>query len=286
MNFPPFWAKGECKRFSCWGWSNNSLAEAQAAGRANAQRAMSRSEANEMVKHHYGYGDDRPLREPVLREFKDAAGERLAVITRNYYGCQVLNTAQIMFVDVDLPEPPGQPSGLGNLFKSLFGGGKTSPPPAKPDSEQEALLAKARNIASRQAGWGWRVYRTRAGFRLLATHQLFDPAQTSSDPLFDELGADKLYRRLCKAQKCFRARLTPKPWRCNAGQPPCVWPWTDTEAKLRFEKWEARYLQASQAFATCDLLAALGHTPPDPAIAPIIAVHDEMTRVGSRLPLA
>jgi len=76
MNFPPFWAKGECKRFSCWGWSNNSLAEAQAAGRANAQRAMSRSEANEMVKHHYGYGDDRPLREPVLREFKDAAGER------------------------------------------------------------------------------------------------------------------------------------------------------------------------------------------------------------------
>ena len=286
MNFPQFWAKAEFKSFACWGWSNASLAEAQAAARANAKKTSARCEANEMVKRHYGYGDDRPLREPVLREFKDPNGAMLAVITRNYYGCQVLNTAQIMFIDVDLPEAPRGPSGLAKLFKGLFGGAKSSAPPAKPDPAQEGLLARVRQVASNQAGWGWRIYRTRAGLRLLATHQFFDPVQSASHPLFDDLGADPLYRRLCKAQKCFRARLTPKPWRCNVGQPPCAWPWADTEKEQQFKKWESGYINASRSFATCELVDTIGNTQMDAAIAPIVAVHDELTRVDSKLPLA
>ncbi len=285
MNFPQFWAKGQFRKFSCWGWSNHSLAEAQAVGRANAEMAMARYDAKEMVKRRYGYGSDRPLREPVLRELKDPNGEVTAVITRNAYGCQVLNTAQILFVDVDLPEPE-KSTGLGKLLKGLFGGAKPSPPAAGPDPAQIGLLAKAGKLAARQPGWGWRVYRTRAGFRLLATHQLFDPANTASDPLFDELGADPLYQKLCKAQKCFRARLTPKPWRCKSGMPPGPWPWADAKQEQRFKEWETRYLGASRAYATCELLATLGNTQVDAAIAPILAIHDETTRVGSSLPLA
>ena len=50
-----------------------------------------------------GYYPNRPFREQIIRELKDAAGQTSAVITRNAYGCLVLNTARMMFVDIDLP---------------------------------------------------------------------------------------------------------------------------------------------------------------------------------------
>ena len=80
---------------------------------------------------------------------------------------------------------------------------------------QDSAIAKVENWTRNNPDWGWRIYRTRAGLRLLATHALFDPEAAASDGVFDALGADPLYRQLCKTQKCYRARLTPKPWRCG-----------------------------------------------------------------------
>ena len=53
-----------------------------------------------------------------------------------------------------------------------------------------------------------------------------------------------LYRRLCRTQKWFRARLTPKPWRCGFENPPCRWPWPDGRAEARYKDWETRYKKA------------------------------------------
>ena len=39
-------------------------------------------------------------------------------------------------------------------------------------------------------------------------------------------------------------------------------------------------------YATCELVATLGDTQVDAAIAPILAVHDETSCVGSKMPLA
>ena len=69
-----------------------------------------------------------------MQEIKNGSGEAAAVITRNSYGCLVLNTVRAMFVDIDLPEP--KPSG--GLFKRLFG--KSDPAP--PVNQQGAALAK------------------------------------------------------------------------------------------------------------------------------------------------
>ncbi len=63
--------------------------------------------------------------------------------------------------------------------------------------------------------WGWRIYRTKAGFRLLATHRPVFPSEPLAEEAFQEFKADILYRKLCVNQKCFRARLTPKSWRCG-----------------------------------------------------------------------
>ena len=286
MNFPQYWALGKCRGYSSWRSSDRSQAEAQTEADAAAQKlaALFESGATAHLRHTY-YGSDRPQREQVLRRFAADSGGAEAVITRNGYGCLVLNTAQIMFVDVDLPQAEPA-SGAGGWLGRLFGRGKpTAPPSLGPDAMKTELLARAAQTLQRHPDWGWRVYRTRAGFRLLATHKLFDPADPAEE-VFQELGADPLYRQLCKVQKCYRARLTPKPWRCGIRQAPRSWPWPSAKVEEEFKRWDARYLAACEGRATCELIATLGNPEIHAAIQPIMAIHDDTTRALSKLPLA
>ena len=276
MNFPPFWARGASGDFCCWRWSSNSVAEAQSLANQAAQQLAERFAHGDFPPKHGGYYPNRPFREPVLQEIKNDAGETDAVITRNSYGCLVLNTSRVMFVDVDLPEPksPG-------LFSRLFG-----KPSAAPVVTESNAIAKVENWTRNNPDWAWRIYRTRAGLRLLATHALFDPESAASDGVFDALGADPLYRQLCKAQKCYRARLTPKPWRCGVRTKPERWPFLDARAEKHFQKWEAQYQSFAAGWATCELVKQIGSVEVHPTIRPVLELHDEMTRVESKLKLA
>lgn len=282
MNFPRFWSKGEANGFEGWGWSNESLEAANARGVETALRVAARFERGELnvPAARYGYAD-RPLREEVLREFRDEAGAVSGVITRNSYGCLVLNTAKLMFVDVDFPEPPAAGSGF---FGRLFGA-KEAVAPAN-EATQKAALEQAANWVQRNPGWGWRIYHTRAGLRLMATHQPFDPTDPVCAAVFEAMNADPLYRRLCQNQQCYRARLTPKPWRCGIQAKPERWPWKSERHEKRFRAWDESYLAAAGKFATCRLAAEMGSTAIPPALASLIQIHDETTRVSSGLALA
>ena len=208
---------------------------------------------------------------------KTATGEVAAVVTRNSYGCLVLNTARVMFVDVDLPEPkrPG-------LFQRLFGKPQVTPP----GNPQNDAIAKAELWARNHSDWGWRIYRTRAGLRLLATHALFDPETAAANGVFDALGADPLYRRLCQTQKCFRARLTPKYWRCAA---------TDRRraGRLRMKKPKNASINGRRNTTNsprhsppASSSGKIGNADVHPDVQLILGVHDETTRAESKLELA
>lgn len=278
MDFPRFWARGEREGQISWRWSDRSLAEAQTLAEEAAQRIADRIRHGDIPQRHQGYYPGRPFREPVLRELRNTSGELVAVVTRNSYGCLVLNTARVMFVDVDLPEP--KPSG--GLLKRLFG-----KPDLKPPKEaQNDAIAKAEIWTRKNPDWGWRIYRTRAGLRLLATHALFDPETAVSDGLFDALGADPLYRQLCKAQKCFRARLTPKAWRCGIHDKPERWPWLTPKAEQKFQMWENIYQSTCRNWATCEMVLRIGNRDVHPDVHIVIELHDETTRAGSKLALA
>jgi hypothetical protein len=277
MNFPKFWAKASQDDFICWRWSNVSLADAQRLADEFVRKMAERIRASGWPTDRYGYGE-RPLREEVIGEFKDTAGNVTAVVTRNTQGCLVLNTANMLFVDIDFPQQ--KPIGL---LKKLFG--KPEPPPSQHPLEAR-VLSQAESWAQAHPGWGWRVYRTRAGLRLLATHALFNAEAAETDAMFEQLGADPLYRRLCKAQKCFRARLTPKPWRCGLRQPRTRWPFLDEKSAARFKQWETRYTEACQDKATCALITTYGNPTAHAAIQPLLTLHDETTRANSSLPLA
>jgi hypothetical protein len=278
MNFPQFWARGVCGDFFCWRWSSSSLGEAQTLADQAAAQLAERFKHGDLPGQRHGYYPDRPFREQVPRELKNPAGELVALVTRNSYGCLVLNAARVMFIDVDLPEPKRN----GGWFSRLFGKPDLTPP----GDPQDAALAKAEAWSRNHTGWGWRVYRTRAGLRLLATHVLFEPEVAATDGVFDALGADPLYRQLCLNQKCFRARLTPKPWRCGVLRKAERWPWLNEKAEARFKKWEVGYQAKSSQWATCECIRKLGNSGVHPDVQLVLAVHDEVTRAESKLGLA
>jgi hypothetical protein len=106
MKLPRYWAKGtvkttdQCGRthsFSCWGWSDLSLGDAEKKGEQRAANIAQRVLKGQRLDR-YLY-TNRPLREEILQEFTDSQGTTYAAITRNSYGCHVLNTTNVMFVN-------------------------------------------------------------------------------------------------------------------------------------------------------------------------------------------
>jgi hypothetical protein len=275
MNFPKFWARANVGEVIRWGWSEQSMAEAQSLAQKSAQELAELLRKGDRPSRKGAYYPNRPFREQVLQEIKNDAGEIAAVVTRNSYGCLVLNTARVMFVDIDFSD--SKPI---RLLQMLFGKKK---PPA---DTRDTALARIADWSNRRPEWGWRIYQTKAGLRLLATHVLVEPASTMSDEIFTALAADPLYRMLCQNQKCFRARLTPKPWRCGVRGKPARWPWLDARQERLFQQWQGHYESLAFNWATCKLIQEIGNPTVHPDVQLILKLHDSMTRVETTLPLA
>lgn len=291
MKFPRYWSKGSFQadpgykapfKAQVWQWSDDSLEDAHRKAEEAARRLAQRLEVGQTLPRGYGYSD-RPLREPVLREFTCSDGQPAAILSRNAFGCTILNTARMMFIDVDdSPNSPDDGPEAKSLLSRLFGS-RRKEPSGQPYTARLNSFAEA--LGSR-GHWNLRVYRTRAGFRLVAAHGWFDPLSNEVAAIFREFGGDPLYGKLCTVQECFRARLTPKPWRVGCGAPPVRWPFQEAGHEQGFKRWEADYLAAARNHATCRLLQTLGAGSIHPEIQPLIKLHDDLTRAQTDLPLA
>ncbi|HEU0299414.1 MAG TPA: hypothetical protein VFR37_08175 [Longimicrobium sp.] len=313
---------GKPMRFHVWRGSRSSAAEAQALADEAVQRMAERIRRGEGFPERYTYGD-RPLREEVVRELPATPSSDVpdAAITRNSYGALVLNAARAFFIDVDVeradgdgPASPGSssafpgtnpaaaikelvdtlpiPGGVKSILGGLFGGGggsarpSTPTPPPTPTDPASAALGRLRAWISAHPDWRVRVYRTHSGLRYLVTHAIFTPQDPQVQAAMTSLGADPQYVRLCQAQKSFRARLTPKPWRVGMENPPVSFPYEGQAEEGAMREWASRYDRASQGRATCQLVEELGSGTEHPEVAPLRALHDEHTRAASGLPLA
>jgi hypothetical protein len=157
-----------------------------------------------------------------------------------------------------------------------------SPPRvSSPGAKQIALLEAWVGESQRRTA---RVYRTAAGLRYLLPATELDPTSDEVRELFKRLKADPCYARLCRVQECYRARLSPKPWRIGVGNPPGVIKYGTDAAN--FMQWNDAYQKASMQHAVCKLLTTLGTAPPTEDAARVIDLHDAATGVGSELPLA
>jgi len=195
------------------------------------------------------------------------------IITRNRYGALVLNSDELLFLDIDYLSPK-----FGEWLGSLFG--------KKLPDVKTRIFRKIEELAGKPEfeGIGFRVYETCRGVRLLlsinAKNFLRSPEMI---PLFRKFGADPLYQDLCIRQNCCRARLTPKPARI--GMKTLMkfrFPYAEEE-KEAIRQWLAEYEKKSENFAVCRLSARYGKRFTSPAV----EFHDRITKADARrLPLA
>lgn len=235
------------------GVSFNSRDEAEALAEAQAQLAVdaARSGANADVIA-YAYIVNRKT-EPLVETLGDVAGSA-ARITVNGYGALVLNAAGALFVDVD-----------------------TSDEGENPAAEPPRQIADA---LGRHPELYFRSYRTRGGWRLLCANAVFDPASPEAQSLLTDLGADPKYVLLCRAQRSFRARLTPKPWR--AGYRP-----REIEPGQGVRRADVqRYIDHTWRYATARFVDAAGPNQTALEVSSIVDFHDRWTQATSGKPLA
>lgn len=325
MIVPKFWAEGRLRErrksgqvtVRRWGWSDESQEKAQAHADLRTKEALQRILAGEAIdrrepKVPYNGAEGIPIREEILSQHGET------VITRNAYGAHCLNTPDVLFADVDLGDPPvpcwpllgpalaagvaglglgaphrvmvGIAAFLGTLALMSFGWKlvRRTARALAGGAEKQARDRIDRFVKT-HPGCLLRIYRTPAGFRVLAQHRLFDPSSPEALELFDDLDCDPIYVRMCVKQHCFRARVSPKPWRIGLSRhmkpSPGVWP-VDPSRKAKRAEWVATYEEASLGYASCRYLTTLGDGKEAAEVVPVRELHDTLSRALGSLPIA
>lgn len=326
MLVPAYWAeareqarhKGRTITVRRHGWSDESVDAAQAHAQSRARAALDAILAGEALprrERRTNYGvEGVPIREQIVSRHGDV------VVTRNSYGALCLNTPDVLFTDIDLEQAPAGcvlPLGmLGALAAVGFAAGwwlghwalgiaiagvavyaanawmlrRRRAMHDRDGGAEARAFAPVDAFAAAHPHWHLRVYRTPAGLRVLAMHRCFDPQEPEAQVLFEALRADALYAVMCRVQHCFRARLTPKPWRIGISRRirPPVAAWSAEQASLPGRlAWIADYETRSAGHAACRFLRALGDTAAvDPKADAVRALHDAMAKAHEDLPLA
>ncbi len=300
MNIPKYWEKKEVtfdidgREAICniWGHSDGDPEAARQMIEEKipqVEEAIRRRWDDEDGKYAGGYKGDYYtvdfIREHRLEEISQDS-EEIAVITRNSYGSKIINCPEVMFVDIDTEEEDYWGPNSGCL--SLFLGSSPKEPAPRPEFSPAKIdaLARVKGYVDSNPGTGFRIYETTLGLRLIATHQLYDPAADATMELLKALDCDELYMRLCSVQKCFRARLTPKPWRIDLTKPPVHRHLTAPGVpNPGYDSWLENYETVSKGYQACRFMEKIGLEAPEPAIKEVVRVHDEACGANGDLPL-
>lgn len=326
MIVPTYWAEGRLQHRAKgrqvtvrrFGWSDLSQEDAQVLANARTREAFERALAGEALPRRegrvpYNGAEGVPIREEIV------AREGDCVITRNSYGALCLNTPNALFVDIDLHDP-GPDRALSRkvrwpvlalalvvglvarswlvgivaaaiaLWVAAWISRRIHASRMRKDGGPEAWADRRIEVfAKAHPDWQLRQYRTPAGIRLLAMHRAFDPHEPEVEACFAALQTDPVYAVMCVRQHCFRARVSPKPWRIGIGRHlrprPGTWPINPDRMDDR-RHWVADYERRSTGFAACRYVRTLGEGRADPNIDAVRALHDRLCRAESALPLA
>lgn len=282
MHIPRYWAMESGRppsarppQVDVWGWSDTSEADARAVAQRRLAEVIARAEAEGGLPDRGDYYPRVPLREPVLTTLRGDDDATVALVTRNRYGAEVLNTEQVFVADVDVPEwEDHEPGSGGGLFRRKV-------------VSVEEVTGRLEAVLTRSSDLAWRIYRTRAGLRVLAAGPDLEPGGIRANALLEELGADPLYVSLTRTYDSYRARLTPKPWRIGrAALTLSASPTVHGELLDADTSWIAGYDRAATEYAVCRLVSRRDVAVP-PAVARVLDLHDQRTGVAAtQLPLA
>lgn len=328
MIIPKYWAEARLQHrdrkrqvtVRRFGWSEDSEADAQAHADTRVREAFDRAMAGETLLRRerrvaYNGAEGVPIREEIV----DRAGD--TVITRNGYGALCLNTPNVLFADIDFERKRGcalilwsmavtaiamfavlwsipQRLSVTLIFVPVIGGFILGPGLAYVldrgwimfwGGYERHARRKIAAFLRKHPDWRVRVYRTPAGLRLLALHRLFDPRELEVKACFDALGVDPMYAQMCFNQNCFRARISPKPWRIGLPRlrQPYSAAWRPEHVDLPARRqWIEAYERESLAYAACRFVEMLGNGRIDPAAEFVQQLHDTFCRADQDLKIA
>jgi len=325
MIVPQYWAEARLQHrdqrrqatVRRFGWSDDSQADAQANAEARAQEALARLVAGETLprrerKVAYDGAPGVPIREEIVSRHGDT------IITRNSYGARCLNTPNVLFADIDFEDKPPRrltlsitallvlaaaalgwilhSPGYGIGFAVLalvlgYGLGRVVNNLRLPATGGLERIARRRiaGFLEEHPDWHLRLYRTPSGLRALAMHRTFDPEEPAVAACFAALGVDPHYARLCLTQHCFRARVSPKPWRISIPEGirlrPEVWPVSPERLPER-NRWIEAYEEAAGNYASCRFIEGVGSKAVAPEAQAVQRLHDELCQATGASPLA
>lgn len=137
------------------------------------------------------------------------------------------------------------------------------------------MLRRVHACCEADQSLGVRVYRTHRGWRLILAGRDISPVGSRMRALFRQLHADPVYESLCIRQHCWRARLSPKPFRVGMAH----YPHPQNSEKAHSPEvldWLRRYEAACEGKAVCRLLDVVGRD----ISSPLVEMHDQRTRAG------
>ncbi|MBP3302757.1 MAG: hypothetical protein J6L64_06475 [Opitutales bacterium] len=271
MRIGKYWIRGEFSdpnnnqlRFSCWGVSDICEEDALRDARERADKILRKIRGEPQNIDTY--------KADIIEEVVEKISAR-TIVTRNRYGARVLNTQELTIIDVDT-FPPGIPQDpIVRFFKKLFGKKDPAPIPLK-----QVTLAHIESVLEKEH-FDARIYETAAGFRIILNTRELSPSSREFRMISSRLRADRRYTELCVRQHCFRARLSPKPYRMKITT--CRYAWPQTEEIYRENRgWVENYELRSRDFSVCKLVKTYGN---DFSVHPLIRFHDAQTVSGKKL---
>ena len=331
MIIPQYWVEEKKTRrqngrqltFSRFGWSDLSSEDAKDVAQQRISEAFKEYDAGEYpVKREervaYNGSDGVPIREEVIKKYEDV------IISRNPYGAMCLNTPDVLFADIDysIEQSPLELWGIAIcaclisfsfisyllfsipveflalsfffvffffLFVRIFSNGESY----KSKADQKMLAMETiEGFSNSHPEWHIRVYSTPAGLRMLAMHDIFTVDEAME--FFSVLGADYRYMNMCRIQDCFRARISPKPWRIGLNDDDVrihpqgvagLWPVDEKHLSER-NNWIRKYENQCEAFASCHYEKSFGSKVTHPKPEKVRKIHDKYCKVHSNLQIA
>ncbi|OMH28021.1 hypothetical protein [Motiliproteus sp. MSK22-1] len=316
MIVPEFWSESKIKKvvdgrqftIKRFGWSDTSEEDAKKHSEERLKEAVATLEAEKDVrridhKTSYNGAEGIPIREEVVSRHQDV------VVSRNSYGALCINTPDVLFADIDFEfDAPFQKyilafailavcalltrayfdswvvPAIGLFLAALF----TSTVAASIHKVALSLRGGAEKVAikniskisDQDKNLNLRIYRTPLGLRVLVMNRTYSPTSNEAIELLKKFKSDRIYVQMCKNQHCFRARVSPKPWRIGLDRlkpRPGVWPIKEERMAERVD-WVRKYDLRSEHYSSCRFLMSLGGDDVDPKAEFVRQLHDELCK--------
>ncbi len=259
MKLNKYWVKEEYQitvnkqreTIHVWGGSNSSESDARENARIKAEKIQTKINSGSLDEAY-----EVAIREHIVTEINSSN-----VVTVCRYGAQVLNTEQYTILDLD-----DYPVDFFDIFRGL-----------SKMSKKERIVHKFKQKLKKrpQLGDDFRIYETAKGIRVIGKKYV-SPQDKKYRSLMRFFYVDWIYIEMSRKQNCYRARLTPKPYRMRGKTFRVTSPLICETPE--YKEWSTEYQQRSQNFSVVRLIETIGSNF---SMDPVIRLHDKTCNMSA-----